>query len=322
MKSSRVIGCMLTHLPHIALGSLPLLLRLDILIIFLPEAQKQRMLDLLKTVPKNAKPDILLVTHRIELKNGVPQMGLLRYEQQDLLQRHLQKTDVGILLDHDIKLGAARFISSKVLRQYNKKEAARKEYWNKCGVQNIKPNWGKRKAALTPEQLAEFERRGLGPLYSRPLSPEQFVDSARALSQESLRLGFDFFSFGYANAAHNSRATKGGYHAVATWSGLVFLFKHSPNYYDPAMTIGSDADVQFHIISERKRLGVLCDPCTVVQMELKKEKYRDGGPQHIARLQNRDEIMKGYPNLCRPVQGNDIRCGLEHLKYTGFYGKE
>ena len=148
------------------------------------------------------------------------------------------------------------------------------------------------------------------------------MSNARELGQEALQRGFDFFSFGYANAAHNSRAIKGGYHAVATWSGLVFLFKHSPNYYDAAMTIGSDADVQFRIIATRKRLGVLCDPCTVVQMELKKEKYRDGGPQHIARIKNIEEIMQRYPNLCRRVQGNDIRCGLEHLKYTGFYGRE
>ena len=160
---TRVVGCMLTHLPHIAVSSLPLLLRLDLLIFLLPEMQNQNLLDLLERLPKTAKPPILIVTHRIEVKDGVPQMGLLRYEQQDLLQKHLQKNDVGILLDHDIKLGAARFISSKKLRLYNEKESMRKEFFNKCGVAGIKPNWGKRKAALTPEQTAEFERRKLRP---------------------------------------------------------------------------------------------------------------------------------------------------------------
>jgi hypothetical protein len=322
MRKARLIGCMLTHLPHIAVGSFPLLLRIDLLIIFISEGQKSKLQDLLDRLPLCAKPNILIITHRIELKNGVPQMGLLRYEQQDLLQRHMRENDVGILLDHDIKLGAARFISSNKLRQYNEKEDARNAFWEKCGVQSIKPNWGKRRAALSSEQKVEFERLKLGTIYSYPLSPTLFRTRALKLGAAMLQRGFDFGSFGYANAAHNSRAIKGDFCAVATWSGLVFLLKHSPNFYDVAMTIGSDADVQFHIIASRKKLGVLSDPCTVVQMELKKEKYQDGGAQHIARLKNRDEIMTRYPNLCRPVQGRDIRCGLEHLKYTGFYGKE
>ena len=79
----------------------------------------------------------------------------------------------------------------------------RKEFFNKCVVAGIKPNWGKRKAALTPEQTAEFERRKFGPLYSQPLSAEQFVSNPRELGQEALQRGFDFFSFGYADATHN-----------------------------------------------------------------------------------------------------------------------
>lgn len=117
---------------------------------------------------------------------------------------------------------------------------------------------------------------------------------------------------------------KGGYHLVPTWSGLVGLFKDSPNYYDPNITIGSDADVQYHIISECKALGVLCDPCTIIQMELKKEKYIEG-PQHIARINNGKKIMARYNTdvciICRWKQGKDLRCGLHHLEYTGVFGK-
>ena len=51
---TRVVGCMLTHLPHIAVSSLPLLLRLDLLIVLLPEMQNQNLLDLLD-VSKNSE---------------------------------------------------------------------------------------------------------------------------------------------------------------------------------------------------------------------------------------------------------------------------
>ncbi len=314
----KIVGCMLTHIPAIACRSIPLISQIDHLIILLPESQVGEMKDRLKSIRHSIKK-IEVVDHRIELVGGVPQMGLLRYGQQGFLQSRMRKNDIGILMDHDIKITAARAISSSRLRTHNKKEGEKKEFFKRCNVDHISHNWGHQRDALTPKQEKEFVRRDLGPVYSRPLTPRMFISRLKKLSVAAHEGGFNFFSFGYANAPHNARAQAGGYHTVATWSGLIFMFKHTPNLWDVDITICEDADIQFKIIHEKKGLGVLNDPCTVVQMELDKTKYNDGGPQHKARIRNIRTIIKRYPNVCKRAES--LRCDLEHLRYTGYYGK-
>lgn len=313
----KIVACMLTHIPAIACKSIPLISQIDLLVILLLEHQVGDMRRRLKNVSHNIKK-IELVGHRIEAVNGVPQLGLLRYEQQNLLQSRMKRDDIGILMDHDIKLSAACVISSSKLRLYNKNEKERTAFWKKCGVYKIAPNHGKRRKKLTPKQEGEFVRRKLGLNYSRKLTPRVFVSRLRKLAAVAHTEGYDFFSFGYRNEPHNLRAMKGGYHMVPTWSGLVFMFKHTPNLWDVDMTISEDADVHFRIIYEKKGLGVLSDPCTVVQMEFGKEKYLDGGSQHKARLRNLKDIQKRYPGISRIKK---VKSKVTHLHYNNCYGK-
>lgn len=327
-RKSRVIVCVLTHEPATCVRSLILFAQADLIIIYLPEVMKADLEVRIATEREKGVllPKIEVVTHCISLLDGgVPQMGLLRFNQQRLLQLKMNEEDIGWLSDHDVKLSAAVVINSELLKDYHGKEAERVEYYKACKVYyEVKPNWGARYNALTEEQREECDRRNLNHRYSFPLTSECFISNALLLSKKARRMGLNFFCFGYSNSSHNIRAMKGGYHLVPTWSGLVGLFKDSPNYYDPNITIGSDADVQYHIISECKALGVLCDPCTIIQMELKKEKYIEG-PQHIARINNGKKIMARYNTdvciICRWKQGKDLRCGLHHLEYTGVFGK-
>ena len=144
----KIVACMLTHIPATACRSIPLISRIDHLVIHLPESQVGDMKDRLKSVRHRIKK-IEVIGHRIELAGDVPQMGLLRDGQQELLQSRMKKNEIGILMDHDIMNAAAVVISPSILRAYNRIEKERNESWQEWKVAHISNTGGYRRAALT-----------------------------------------------------------------------------------------------------------------------------------------------------------------------------
>lgn len=318
----RIIACILTHLPHVAINSLWLLTKCDRVIIFLPRGQvpdaTQRLKDSPVVTPSFRKR-IKIVPHDIgpRATDGMPPMGLLRWQQQSVLQSNTREGDIGLLLDHDIKRSSAVYLNSSKLRKYNAAESDRNRIYDKYNVRHIKANWGHRNDALPAKGQREIEAHTQ--TYSFPLTPAVFATRLRKLARAAREGGYQFFGPQYTCSPHNTRALKGGYYPAPTWSGIVGMFWNSPNYYDYNLSFGADADVQFHIIDAAKALGVLQDPCLCIQMELAKKKYAAGGEHFEARMTTLVEVLRRYPLVCRWAR--NLRCGVKYLEYTGIYGK-
>jgi hypothetical protein len=233
--------------------------------------------------------------------------------------------DVGLFLDQDLLKRCAVVVDSEKLRQHQANAEVLAQLYRDLGVpESVPTNWGKRYKWLeknSPEGKLAVDASGLRVRYSTPLNSAILVRRVQELATVARARGYQFFGPQYTSSPHNSKAAAGGYHLTATWSGFICMSSDAFNYYDSRMTIGADSDVHFRIIHERQSLGVLQDPCLCVQMDFGAKKYKKRGLHYEARMEDYTEIVGRYPKVCKIAKSKSYRSSVEHLKYTGVYGK-
>lgn len=139
-----------------------------------------------------------------------------------------------------------------------------------------------------------FERYGFAQSYAHTASPVELTDRLIQLANEAERRGFPFYRAGTKSRLnHGARIDPV---AVASWSGFLGTFNHSPRPFNPLATQCEDWEAADDLIRMNDRLVILANPQIVVPMEIKAIKYAPGGIDHLDRVRALKAIMS-RPNF-------------------------
>ena len=123
-----IYTCMTSHVPSIALKSLPLITKLDGVSLLVHKDQTDDFNKALDESPYDTPSSLHLVTHDVGLKNGVFLYGDLRKIQQEITQSDMSEGDLGLMLDHDINLTGSCYIDPLRLNLYHDLRHERKKF--------------------------------------------------------------------------------------------------------------------------------------------------------------------------------------------------
>lgn len=134
-----------------------------------------------------------------------------------------------------------------------------------------------------------FERYEFTQSYSHMAHPAELTERLIQLANEAERHGFLFY-----RAGTKSRLNAGARIdpvAVASWSGFLGTFNHSPHPFNPRATQGEDWEAADSLIRKNNRLVILADPQIVVPMHIVAAKYAIGGIDHKDRMRALQAIL-------------------------------